>query len=860
MQLPPCLASWFDARGWKAFAFQKRTWEAYADGQSGLVHAPTGVGKTYAVWLGPLIEWLAEHADSFGAAGAQGQEEAKSRARRASCAPLRVLWITPLRALAADTVEALRAPLNELRIPWSVEPRTGDTSAAARARQRERLPTALVTTPESLSLFLTHASTRETFSTLRCVIVDEWHELLSTKRGVQTELALARLRAWLPNLCIWGLSATLGNLDQARQVLLGSDAQRGVLISGEMPKRYRVDTLIPRDIGRFPWYGHVGATGVEGVVAAVEGARSTLLFTNTRSQAEIWFRLLLTARPDWLGAIALHHGSLSREIRERVEDMLREGKLRCVVCTSSLDLGVDFSPVDQVIQLGSPKGIARLMQRAGRSGHQPGAQSRVLCAPAHAFELVEFAAARAAVAARDIEPRTPLTKSLDVLVQHLVTIALGGGFVPDELYEEVRSSHAYRELTREEWGWAMEFVLHGGDALRAYPQHARVVQEDGRCVVRSRMVERLHRLSIGTITSDATIAVRTTRGGRLGTIEESFIGRLRPGDVFVFAGKTLELVRVHGMTATVRPVKKSRGVVPRWNGARFPLSTQLAQAVRRRLDEARRGEFADAEMRAVRPLLELQAEWSRLPEPGQVLIEHTFTREGWHYYLFPFEGRLAHEGLAALLAYRLTQREPRSLHLSANDYGLELLSPTELLLAESDWRELLRLDGVTEDLLACLNVTQLARRQFRDIARIAGLIFSGYPGAPRLSRHLQASSELYFDVFNEFDAENLLLDQARREVLDQQLEVRRIREALERTAAAALCLVETRELSPLAFPLWAERLRTQYVSSESWAQRVQRMSATLERAAGAVKRPGRRAGTPAPRDGARPLREAQTPS
>ena len=830
-QIPAAIGDWFAAHGWSPFAFQREAWTAYERGESGLVHAPTGVGKTYAVWLGPLIEYLKQnpHAERLQRPSAAGETK-PARTRRKSSEPLRVLWITPLRALAGDTLQAMKAPVEALGLPWSIESRTGDTSATVRARQRDRLPTALVTTPESLSLFLTRSTTREAFASLQCVIVDEWHELLGTKRGVQTELALARLRTWFPQLRVWGLSATLGNLTQAMEVLVGANCT-GTFVSGEMPKRYCVDTLIPDDVGRFPWSGHLGVKSLEGVLAAIESARSTLLFTNTRSQAEIWFREIQLTRPDWLGQIALHHGSLDRDIRGRVEALLREGLLRCVVCTSSLDLGVDFSPVDQVIQLGSPKGIARLMQRAGRSGHQPGALSRVLCVPTHAFELVEFAAARQAVQSRQVEPREPLTKALDVLVQHLVTVALGGGFDEDELFNEVRTAYGFRDLTREEWGWAMDFVAHGGPALRKYEQHARIVQENGRWLVRSRLVERMHRMSVGTITSDTMMNVRTMRGGSLGTIEESFIARLQPGDAFVFAGKTLELVQIRGMTVFTRPLKKSRGIVPRWNGARFPLSTRLANAVRQKLETARIGNYDDAEMQAIRPLLELQAEWSILPAPGQILVEHSTSRDGWHYFIFPFEGRLANEGLAALIAYRLTRREPRTLHLSANDYGIEVLSPTELVLRESDWRELLRTDDLTSDLLACLNVTQLARRQFRDIARIAGLIFSGYPGAPKLSRHLQASSELFFDVFREFDPGNLLMDQARREVLEQQLEVRRIREALQRAAAAKLCFVVTEQFSPLAFPLWAETLRSQHVSSEKWSDRVRRMSAALEKAA-----------------------------
>lgn len=826
-EIPSNILDWFQTNGWTPFEFQRATWRAYAAGKSGLVHAPTGVGKTYAVWLGPVIEYLDTAHERM--------PRAPQKLRRANTEPLRVLWITPLKALAADTAAALRVPIDALKLPWSIESRTGDTSATLRARQRERLPTALITTPESLSLFLSRPTTREAFQSLRCVIVDEWHELLSTKRGVQTELGLARLRQWLPDLRIWGLSATLANLEQARDVLLGHGARAaansGVLISGDMPKEYRVETIIPSALDDFPWSGHLGMSCLSAVLEAIERGRTTLLFTNTRSQAEIWFRAIVLAKPDWLGKVALHHGSLERGIRSRVESMLRQGALRCVVCTSSLDLGVDFSPVDQVIQLGSPKGIARLMQRAGRSGHQPGVQSKVLCAPTHAFELVEFAAARAAVAARAIEPRVPLLKPLDLLAQHIVTIAIGGGFRADELLAEVRGSHSFANLTQDEWNWTLEFATHGGPALRNYDQHARIVQVDGHFVVSSKRIERMHRMSIGTITSDMMMTVRSASGRTFGTIEEGFISRLQSGDVFVFAGRTMELVQVRGMAAIVRLVKRAKGIVPRWNGARFPLSTQLAAAVRQKLNAAREGDFSDPELRAVRPLIAVQVQVSIVPEPDQLLIEHSRSREGWHYFVFSFEGRLANEGLAALLAYRISQRAPRTLHVSANDYGIELLSPTELHMDERAWAGLLTLESLTEDLLACLNVTQLARRQFRDIARIAGLVLQGFPGAPKPARHLQASSELFFDVFTQFDPENRLLDQARREVLEQQLEIGRIRAALERTGAARLVFCQTQHFSPLAFPLWAERLRTQQISSEKWADRVKRMAATLNRAA-----------------------------
>lgn len=807
----PSIESWFTSRGWSPFDYQRETWRAYLAGQSGLVHAPTGVGKTLAVWLGSVIEFLNGTADSARA--------------HASPEPIRLLWITPMRALASDTVRSLLEPLRDLGLNWTVEKRTGDTPASRKIKQRERLPTALITTPESLSLLLSYPNSRELFATLRCVVVDEWHELLSTKRGTQTELCLARLRAWNPALRTWGLSATLGNLDRAMHALIPADPAPA-LIQGPDDKRIAIRTILPDSVERFPWAGHLGLRLLEPVLDAINSARSSLLFTNTRSQAELWFRAIVEARPDWLGHVAIHHGSLDRDLRARVEEHLRKGSLRCVVCTSSLDLGVDFSPVDRVIQVGSPKGVARLLQRAGRSGHQPGSVSEVVCVPTNALEIVEFAAARDAAAARAIEPREPLDKPLDVLVQHLVTVALGGGFEENAMFTEVRSAHAYRHLSPEEWAWCLDFVTRGGPSLTLYPQYARVRREQDAFRVASPIVERLHRLGIGTITSDGAMSVRYVNGKSLGTIEEGFISRLHPGDRFVFAGRPLELVRVREMTAFVARARSLRGAVPRWDGGRSPLSTQLSHAVRSKLAHHPRDDAP--EMHAIDPLLRLQADWSRVPGPDELLIETLETHDGFHLFIYPFEGRLVHEGLGALAAHRLARHAPRTLQVSANDYGIEWLSADALPMDESAWRSILSPDRLAEDLLACLNSTELTRRQFRDIARVAGLILPGFPGAAKTARQLHASSELFFDVFTEFDPENRLLEQARREVMEQQLEAGRLAAALERLARQRIVTVRLDELSPLAFPLWAESLRTQQVSSETWAARVRKMAATLE--------------------------------
>lgn len=850
--------AWFASRGWQPFAFQREVWAAYRAGESGLIHAATGTGKTYAAWLGPLIEALQE---AGGGTQQAGQASRPSRLSRPSLLPAscRLLWVTPLRALAADTAQALAAPLEALGLPWTLETRTGDTDASVRARQRKRLPNALVTTPESLSLLLARADSAELFADLRCVVVDEWHELMASKRGVQLELALARLRRWRPGLRTWGLSATLGNMEVALEALLGvqtvenaekaetsgdSNASQfaphdlrlappGRLVRALVPKQIVVDALIPAQIERFPWAGHLGTRMLGQVVEAIETAQSCLLFTNTRAQTELWYQALLDARPEWAGLIALHHGSLGREVRDWVEQGLREGRLRCVVCTSSLDLGVDFSPVERVLQIGSPKGVARLLQRAGRSGHRPGAPSRVTCVPTHAFELIEVAAVRGAVEAGQIEARPPLERPLDVLAQHLVTVALGGGFRAEELLAEVRTTRAYRALSDEEWRWCLDFVVRGGSALTAYPEYQRVtVDEDGVYRVSDEQVARRHRQSIGTITADAAITVQYVKGEKLGTVEESFIARLSPGDKFTFAGRVLEFVRVREMVAQVRRASSAMGAVPRWSGGRLPLSSELAAAVRGKLQAARDGVFDDPELLALRPILALQARWSRIPGADELLVEQTRSRDGHHLFVYPFEGRLVHEGLAALLAYRLARRQPITFTTAANDYGFELLAPEPLPLeGEADLRAALAPANLVEDILAALNAAELDRRQFREIARVAGLVVVGPPSERRSARQLQASSNLFYDVFQQYDPENLLLRQARREVLERQLEHRRLQATLDRLASAQLALETTPRPTPLAFPLLVDRLRER-VSSEQLADRVRKMQLQLEKAAG----------------------------
>lgn len=809
------LAPFFKARTWSPFPFQKDTWQAYLSGHSGLLHAPTGLGKTIAAFLGPVAEALAE----------AGKTPTKNH-------PCRILWLTPLRALAKDTLRSLREPLQELDLPWKVEARTGDTSSYQRAKLRQRLPFCLVTTPESLSLMLTYEDFREKLGDLRCVIIDEWHELIGSKRGVQTELCLARLRRWVPALRTWGLSATLGNLEQAAEVLCPPTSRSAPFssISGDLKKRVSVTTILPKEIERFPWSGHIGTALVRQVAQRIARANTTLLFTNTRSQTEIWFQALSGVRPKWEGDLAVHHGSLDLDERHQVEDRLRNGDVRCVVCTSSLDLGVDFSPVDQVIQVGSPKGVARLLQRAGRSGHQPGKLSKIICVPTNALELVEFAAARDAIEGRHIEARIPLRKPLDVLVQHLVTLAIGQADSPNDLRREIETTHAFRDLTDDEWDWALGFITTGGKALAAYPNyHKAEMTKDGLLTVSDKKRIQLHRMSIGTITSDMTINVRFGNGRTLGTVEEGFVSKMKPGDQFIFAGRRLELISFRSQTALVRAAtRKSRGRVAIWGGSRMSLSNELALSVARRLH---RPVEETRETENVAPILALQRSWSQLPSRDQLLIEHTHTEEGEHLFVFPMAGRLVHEGLGALAAYRFTRESSATIQVSMNDYGFALHTAQALPLDENELRSALASENLLDDLLACLNTVELARRKFREVARVAGLVIQNFPGRRRTTRDLHTSSSLLYDVFRNYDPENLLLAQAEREILEQQLELTRLKSTMDELAARPFRLIETKRLSPFAFPLWADRLQA-VTAGRDYSTRLENMLVELESAAG----------------------------
>lgn len=797
--------NWLAAKGWKLADFQKSACEAYLSGKSGLINAPTGSGKTYSLWIPILIKHLNSPANTK-----KG---------------LQVIWITPLRALANDLQRAMQRACDELEINWQVGIRTGDTSLKERTSQKKQMPEALIITPESLHLLFSQKNNVALFDKLHTVVVDEWHELLGSKRGVQTELGIAGLRALNPNLITWGISATIGNLEEAKSVLLGSSFQEdnSVIIRSSIRKKILVESILPEKVESLPWAGYMGIKLVDEVIKVVNASRSTLLFTNTRSQTEIWYHTIIDKYPEYAGIMALHHGSLDRELRDWVEDSLHNEKLKLVICTSSLDLGVDFRPVETVIQVGSPKSISRFIQRAGRSGHQPGAASKIYFAPTNALELIEAVSLREGVVKNILEDREPIVHAFDVLAQWMLTRAVGGGFEEKQLFEEVRKTFAYQYLNREEWEWLLGYISTGSSSLLVYDEFKKVDRQGDFYLVTSRKVATRHVLSIGTIVADTALRVQYQHGKYLGTIEEYFATRLNPGDVFWFAGASVEFIRIHEMTVVVKKAKNRKGFLVRWMGGRMPLSSKLSTFIRERLADAIENPFKEVELKKMLPLLNLQSKRSIIPNIHELLIETCETREGYHIFIFPFEGRLVHEGLGILLAYRISQLLPITFSIAMNDYGFELLSDQsvdiEQLLAQNN---LFSARHLVDDINQSVNATEMAKRRFREIASISGLMFQGYPGKYLKSKQLQTSASLLFTVLSKYEKNNLFIKQTYQEVFTYQLEEVRMRKALERISSQKIVVKKTDKPTPFSFPILVDRLREQ-LTSEKLEDRIQKM-------------------------------------
>ncbi|QDO94467.1 ligase-associated DNA damage response DEXH box helicase [Formosa sediminum] len=808
---------WFSQQGWQPFPFQKQTWTAFLQGKHGLLNAPTGSGKTYALWVPIVLETIKRNPNY------------KTKPPKG----LLAIWVTPLRALSVEIKQAAERFVTDLNVPITVGVRTGDTSASMRAAQKRNMPNLLITTPESLHLLLATKGYEKLFKPLISVVVDEWHELVANKRGVQMTLALSRLQSIAPALRIWGISATIGNLDQAREVLLGTRPEQlknSVLIKAHIKKNIKVQSIIPNKMEKFPWRGHLGLHLLEAIVPILQESASTLIFTNTRSQCEIWFQNILEKHPEFAGDIAMHHGSMSRDTRLWVEAALRLGTLKIVVCTSSLDLGVDFSPVETIIQVGSPKGVSRFIQRAGRSGHQPGQTSVIYFLPTHALELVEASALKHAVTHTLVEDRVPYLNSFDVLVQYLVTLAVSDGFYPEVIYQEVKHTFCYQTLSPDQFQWLLNFITLGGQSLYAYDEYKRVeVLPDGKFKVQSRSVAMRHRLQIGTIISDAVLQVKFLKGGYIGSIEESFISKLKPGDVFTFAGRQLELFSIKHMQVLVKASKQKTSKIPNWLGGRMSFSSEMSDLIREELYVLNSNTLKHSkELKALKPIVLRQKKESIVPNANQFLIETFKTREGYHAIFYPFEGYFVHEALASLLAYRVSLLQPITFTIAFNDYGFELLSDQPIPIQAILDNNLFSSDYLKTDLEQSINASELAKRRFRDIAVISGLLFTGFPSKLVKSKHLQASSQLLFGVFEDYEPDNLLYQQAFTETFEHQLEAGRLQLALDRINTQDIIWKSCEKPTPFSFPIITDRLRSK-LSSEKLADRIKRMTIQLNR-------------------------------
>lgn len=795
---------WMNDKGISAFSFQNEAWQRFANGYSGMVVAPTGFGKTYSLFLAVVIDFF-NHPEKYGNG-------------------LKLLWITPLRSLAKDLARAMQEAIDEIGLDWVVEVRNGDTDAQQKARQTKKMPDILLVTPESLHLLLAQKNNERFFTHLQAIVVDEWHELLSTKRGVMVELALAVLKFRQNKVTIWGITATIGNLDQALEVLIPNAKKRTKVVAKEQ-KKIEILSVYPPEVEILPWAGHLGGKLVQEVVPIILKSKSTLIFTNTRSQSEMWYQLLLEAYPDFAGQIALHHSSIDANLRQWVEENLSSGLLKAVVSTSSLDLGVDFKPVDTVIQIGSSKGVARFMQRAGRSGHSPFETSKIYFVPTHSLELIEASALKEAVKNKVIESREPFILAYDVLVQFLVTLALGGGFYPDEIYPIIKNTYAFSEITDEEWQWCIFFITQGGKTGKNYEEFHKVVkQEDGKLVVEKRKIGMLHRMNIGAIVSDSMLRVKFLSGGYIGMIEEYFISKLRKGDKFVLAGRVLEYSMLKDMTVYVK-LSSGKAITPSWLGGRLPLSSNLSFFLRKKLAESLSPNAREKELRFLHPLLINQNENSHIPKEDEFLVERIKTREGYHLFFYPFEGRLVHEVMAALLAFRISKLYPISFSMAMNDYGFELFSDKEIKLTEEELHEILSKENLMQDVISSVNATEMARRKFRDIAVISGMVVQTIPGRQVNNKSLQASSGIIFSVLEDYDPQNLLLRQAYTEVFNQQLEEQRLTAAFERISKSKIIYVDSDRFTPLSFPIKVDSLR-QSLSSEDLSTRIRKMQET----------------------------------
>ena len=766
--LPEPLEQWFTARGWSPRRHQMDMLAAARAGDHALLVAPTGAGKTLAGFLPTLTDLIEQPAEG-----------------------LHTLYVSPLKALAVDVRRNLLTPIEEMDLPVRVETRTGDTPSDRKARQRARPPQILLTTPESLSLLLSYPDSFLMFAQLKTVIIDEVHAFATQKRGDLLSLSLARLQRINPGLRRVALSATVADVDAYRAWLApDGDINSVVPVMGEQGADPDIAIFIPE--GRIPWSGHSGKYAAKQVMAEIARRQTTLIFCNTRGLAELIFQELWAANEANL-PIGIHHGSLSVEARRKVENAMADGRLRALVATASLDLGVDWGDVDCVIQMGAPKGSSRLLQRIGRANHRLDQSSEAIIIPGNRFEYLEARAALDAVEAGERDADDFRTGSLDVLAQHVMALACAAPFSERELLEEIRSATPYSALSDEGFANVLHFIEGGGYALRAYDRFKRLTQDaDGVWRVSHPRFIQQHRMNAGIIVDQPVLDVRFANGRKLGTVEEGFAATLRPGDSFFFSGLALEVVRMDVTDLVVRATSK-QARVPAWGGTRMAMSTRLADRVRHFLAEPEEWHrFPDD----VREWLEVQKYRSALPKPGQLLIE-TFPHEGRHYLVcYSFEGWNAHQSLGMLLTRRMDAQGLMPLGFVSNDYALAVYG----LKPVTDPQSLFSADILDHEFVEWVEQSSLLKRAFRDVAVIAGLIERQHPGKRKTGRQVTFSTDLIYDVLRKYQPDHLLLKAAWADARARMTDVGRLGDLIDR-ASATMLHIDLDRVSPLAVPV-----------------------------------------------------------
>ena len=767
--MPERFTRWFASRGWRPRAHQLDVLAAAARGENVLLIAPTGGGKTLSGFLPSLIE-LAD----------------------APQTGLHTLYVSPLKALSADVARNLTGPVSEMGLGIAIETRSGDTSAEMRRRQKAQPPQLLLTTPESLAVLLTQADNAVFFGGLKRVVIDEVHALAGTKRGDQLALCLTRLAGLVPGLHRIGLSATVAH-PAAVRAYVAPDARIIDVAGGAAPE---IDIMLPQ--GRLPWSGHMGLDSAADILARIAGAKLTIVFVNTRAQAELMFQALWRLNEATL-PIAIHHGSLEQGQRLRVEAAMAAGLLRAVVATSSLDLGIDWGSVDQVLQVGAPKGVSRLLQRVGRANHRMDEASLAVLVPANRFEVLECTAAIAGVAAGELDGDPPRPGGLDVLAQHLLGCACAGPFHPDGMFAEVTQSASYAGLERAVFDAVLEFVENGGYALRAYEAHARLFRDaDGLLHVRSERVARQHRMNIGTIVEAPTLKVRLGgRGGAtLGEIEEYFVSTLVLGDSFIFAGRLLRFAGLRENTCHVTDGGEGEPKVPAYEGGRMPLSTHLAARVRVMLSSSSMWQnFPEP----VREWLGMQRLVSSLPGRDDLLVEVFPRGDRWYLVAYCFEGRNAHQTLGMLVTRRMERAGLQPLGFVATDYVMATWSAREPVGIDALFHQ----DMLGDDLKAWMDDSSMLKRSFRNVAVIAGLIQRHQPGAEKNRRQVSVNSDLIYDVLRKHQPDHILLRAARIDAAGGLADVGRIAAFLKRIQGRIRVQALSR-VSPLAVPVLLE--------------------------------------------------------